>query len=120
MIETVERMRDLVILHYAANRRDEPFWQACRETSLPDVLAQKLRLFEAKAKLLVLDEEMYSDSHWASVYLGQGVEPRAYEVLADAPDRAKVRDLLGGIRRTVGAAAEAMPSYADFLKGLPA
>jgi tryptophan halogenase len=120
MIETVERMRDLVILHYKANQRDEPFWQACRAMSLPDVLAYKLRLFEAKSKILALDEEMFQDSDWATVYLGQGVEPRAWDVLADASDKALVRDRLAGMRKAINAAAEAMPSYATFLQGFAA
>jgi tryptophan halogenase len=120
MIETVERMRDLVILHYKANQRDEPFWRACREMAVPDVLAYKIRLFEAKAKILALDEEMFQDSDWASVYLGQGVQPRGWDVLADAPDKALVRDRLAGMRKAIKAAAEAMPTYAAFLNGLPA
>lgn len=117
MIDTVERMRDLVVLHYKANRRSEPFWEACREMSVPDVLAWKLRLFEAKGKVLPLDEDMFQDADWAAVYLGQGVEPRTYDVLADAVDNATVRDRLAGMRKAIGAAAEAMPSYAAFLKG---
>jgi tryptophan 7-halogenase len=120
MTETVERMRDLVILHYKANRRDEPFWAACREMALPDVLAYKLRLFEAKSKILAMDEEMFQDSDWASVYLGQGIQPRAYDVLADAPDKALVRDRLAGMRKAIRAAADAMPAYADFLKQVAA
>jgi tryptophan halogenase len=120
MIDTVERMRDLIVLHYKANQRSEPFWQACREMAVPDVLAYKLRLFEAKAKILPLDEDMFQDSDWAAVYLGQGVEPRAYDVLADAADKALVRDRLAGMRKAIGAAAEAMPSYAAFLNGLSA
>ena len=120
MTETVERMRDLVILHYKANRRDEPFWQARREMAVPDVLAYKLRLFEAKSKILALDEEMFQDSDWAAVYLGQGVQPRAGDVLADAPDKALVRDRLAGMRKAINAAAEAMPTYAAFLQGQPA
>lgn len=119
MVETIERMRDLVVLHYKANRRDESFWQACRDMAVPDVLAYKLRLFEAKAKILPLDEEMFQDSDWAAVYLGQGVEPRAWDVLADAPDKALVRDQLAGMRRAINAAAEQMPAYTAFLEGQP-
>jgi tryptophan halogenase len=120
MTETVERMRDLVILHYKANWRDEPFWQACRKMEVPDILAYKMKLFEAKSKILALDEEMFQDSDWAAVYLGQGVQPRAWDVLADAPDKALVRDRLAGMRKAINAAAEAMPTYTDFLKGQPA
>ncbi|HTU11377.1 MAG TPA: tryptophan halogenase family protein [Allosphingosinicella sp.] len=120
MTETVERMRDLVILHYKANRREEPFWRACREMQVPDILAYKIRLFEAKAKILALDEEMFRDEDWAAVYLGQGVQPRAYDVLADAPDKALVRDQLAGMRKAINAAAEATPPYAAFLQGQPA
>lgn len=111
MIETVERMRDLAILHYHTNARDGAFWAACREMAVPDVLARKTELFAAKAKVLALDEEMFPDSDWVAAWLGQGVEPRAYDALADQPDKAVVRDRLAAMRKAMRAAAEAMPRY---------
>jgi tryptophan halogenase len=117
MGETVERMRDLVILHYKASKRAGPFWDECRAMSLPDILAYKIRLFEAKARVLELDEEMFQDSDWVAVYLGSGVAPRAYDTLADMAGETLVRDRLESIRTAMRAAAEAMPAYADFLAG---
>jgi tryptophan halogenase len=78
---------------------------------VPDVLARKTELFAAKAKVLALDEEMFPDSDWVAAWLGQGVEPRAYDALADQPDKAVVRDRLAAMRKAMRAAAEAMPRY---------
>ena len=112
MIETVERMRDLVILHYKANgRSDSPFWVDRRAMAVPEVLAYKMRLFEAKGRVLELDEDMFQNSDWVAVYLGQGIEPRAYDALADMPDRAVIRDRLAAMRKAMRAAAEAMPAF---------
>lgn len=117
MIETVERMRDLVILHYKANARDGVFWAGCRDMAVPDILAEKMRLFEAKARVLALDEEMFQDSDWVAAYLGQGIAPRSYDALADMADKALVRDRLAAMRKAMRHAAEAMPRYAAFLDG---
>lgn len=117
MIETVERMRDLVILHYKANAREGAFWAACRDMKVPDILAEKMRLFEAKARVLALDEEMFQDSDWVAAYLGQGIAPRSYDALADMADKALVRDRLAAMRKAMRHAAEALPRYEIFLDG---
>ncbi len=45
-----ERLRDFLVLHYAANaRHGEAFWDERRDTALPPMLAHKLRLFPARA-----------------------------------------------------------------------
>lgn len=121
MTETVERMRDLVILHYKLNaREDSPLWAACAAMLLPDILAQKLGLFESQARVLELDEELFADSAWIATYFGQGVTPRNYHALADDLDKAEVRDRLGAMRKMMRAAAEAMPGQRALLDQLAA
>jgi tryptophan halogenase len=121
MTETVERMRDLVILHYKLNARDDsPFWPACAAMPLPDILADKLRLFASQARVLELDEELFPDSAWIATYFGQGVAPRNYHALADALDKAEVRDRLASMRKVMRTAAETMPSQQGLLDKLGA
>jgi len=46
-----ERIRDFIVLHYHANQRDEPLWQARREMALPETLTRRLALFRACGRL---------------------------------------------------------------------
>jgi tryptophan halogenase len=121
MIETVERMRDLVILHYKLNARgNSDLWRACASMTLPDILAEKVALFENQARVLELDEELFPDSAWVATYFGQGLTPRTYHALADDLDKAEVRDRLATMRKVMRAAAEAMPPQRALLDRLAA
>jgi tryptophan 7-halogenase len=72
-------------------------------------------LFESQARVLELDEELFADSAWVATYFGQGVVPRSYHALADALDKAQVRDQLASMRKVMRAAAEAMPDQRALL-----
>ncbi len=111
MSETVERMRDFLILHYKANAHAEPFWTERRAAPVPELLAHKLRLFEASGRVIEWDEESFFEADWVAVYFGQGVVPRHYDALADVPDAKLVRDRMAEMRKAIQAAAEAMPTH---------
>ncbi len=83
-----ERIRDFQICHYKLNQRDgDPFWDQCRATELPDSLAYKLRLFEARGHLVEYDDETFLDHDWRTMLLGHGLIPRAYDPVVDqVPD----------------------------------
>jgi tryptophan halogenase len=111
-----DRTRDFIVLHYCANRRlGEPLWDHVRNVRLPDSLAQKIALFEATAAAPDYKYGLFSRDSWLAVLVGQGVNPRSYNRLADhlAPAEldAKLRDLKTRIRTN----AAAMTGHADFV-----
>jgi len=111
-----EYIRDFIILHYYANNRvGEPFWDACRNMSIPDSLAHKLELFRETAGIFCASEDLFQLSSWLQVMWGQGVRPRATHpfVEAIAPhDRAGyLRDLRGLFAK----AAQELPGHAEFI-----
>jgi tryptophan halogenase len=77
------RIRDFIILHYHANRRPEPLWQACRAMELPETLAAKIALFETNGNIVREHEELFTEVGWLQVLLGQGHMPQGYHPLAD-------------------------------------
>lgn len=115
MSETVERMRDFVILHYKANTRTEPFWAERRAMAVPDLLAHKMRLFEASGRVIEWDEESFFEADWVGVYFGQEVRPRHYDALADVPDGKAIRARMAEMRARIQAAALAMPTHRAFI-----
>lgn len=76
------RVRDFVMLHYAAARREEPFWRACATAPLPDSLAHTLALFRERGRLPVYPEETFARDSWLAVLLGQGELPARIDPLA--------------------------------------
>jgi tryptophan 7-halogenase len=115
-----ESIRDFLILHYRANQREGPFWKACREMAIPDTLQEKIDLFTASGRLFRFNEELFTELGWLQVMSGQGIEPKSYHPLADAPGDKGVTDYLRSIREVVAAKVERMPQHRDYLDKLVA
>jgi tryptophan halogenase len=79
-----ENIRDFQIAHYKLNgRTGEPLWDRARAAAAPAGLAYKLKLFGARGRVPMYDDESFSDSSWTAIFVGHGVTPRAYDPLAD-------------------------------------
>jgi len=108
-------IRDFLILHYKANGREEPFWRACREMSIPDTLGHKIALFRQSARIFRVEEELFAEPGWLQVMLGQGIEPGSYHPLADQLSPGQLAEFLALARRHAAQVAAAMPAHADFI-----
>jgi tryptophan halogenase len=117
MILEFERVRDFIILHYHLNEReDSDFWKDCRHMTVPDTLTRKIDLFRANGRLYHREEDLFTDSSWLQVMLGQGILPRGYHSIADTLDEAQLKGMLANIRQIVTQAAAGLPKHEDFLK----
>ncbi|KQZ66033.1 tryptophan halogenase [Sphingopyxis sp. Root1497] len=112
-----DRIRDFLILHYHATRRDDSdFWSHVRTMALPDELARKMALWKESGRVELYTEGLFLEASWIAVYLGQGVVPQGYDQRADIPpqDRiaASLAELGGAIRQRVAA----WPDHAEYLR----
>ena len=86
MQKDFEQVRDLLVLHYYANERDEPFWRHCRNMVIPETLQRRLALFAEGGRFLRNEGELFPNASWVAVMLGQNVIPRAVDpVIAAVP-----------------------------------
>ena len=116
MQDVFEDVRDFIILHYKATRRDDsPFWDYCRTMDIPDSLERKLELWRAKGRLFREHRELFSTPSWVAVLLGQGIVPEETEPAADALDSAMINDALDKMRMSYRHMAEHMPRHGDFV-----
>lgn len=116
-INEIERIRDFVILHYKATERDDSaFWRYCRDMPIPDTLAEKLTLFRANGRLFREHDELFSETSWLAVMLGQRVIPRSYHPLVDAYPVEPLFEYLDHARGVIWRAAEAMPTHEEFIR----
>lgn len=112
-----ERVRDFIILHYKATRRDDtPFWRYCRDMEVPATLQRKMDLFHANGRIFREDEELFSEESWIQVLLGQGVVPQGYDPLVDVKSEPQIVQYLGNIENVIGKCVAAMPGHADFVE----
>jgi tryptophan halogenase len=113
-----DRIRDFLILHYAANRREgEPLWDYLRTMRLPDSLAHKIALFRARAAAPEYQFGLFSRDSWLSVLFGQGLEPENHDPLADMFDLDLVESKCSDFLSRIDGAIAALPSHHDFIAG---
>lgn len=111
-----ERVRDFLLLHYWANRREgEPMWDAVRALGLPEPLARKVALFKARGAFVRYEWESFQDPSWLSLYAGLDLLPDAYDPLADYFCEEELRGALARIRSSIDGAVAAAPFHAEFI-----
>lgn len=111
-----ERVRDFLILHYKATERtDTPFWQRCGAMEIPAALARRIELFRRSGLVFRDGEELFTETGWLQVLLGQGIEPTRHHPLADELDARKLDQFLADIRTLVGRTANALPAHRDYV-----
>ncbi|HEY2464556.1 MAG TPA: tryptophan halogenase family protein [Steroidobacteraceae bacterium] len=111
-----ERIRDFLILHYCATeRRDSSFWKYCAAMSIPEPLAETIRLFKHSGRFFRNAEEMFAITSWVQVMLGQHIDPQHYHPAVDLVPDQDVAGLLDSVERVVAACVDAMPTHAQFI-----
>lgn len=114
-----ERVRDFLILHYAASQRqDTPFWRHCGAMSVPESLALKRELFTATGRIALLEQETFRPPSWLAIYAGLHVWPDRYEPVVEMFAGAELEARFEGMRDSIRKAVAALPAHATFLKGL--
>ncbi|WP_292021186.1 MULTISPECIES: tryptophan halogenase family protein [unclassified Brevundimonas] len=115
MEEEFVTVRDFLILHYKVTQRDGPFWEQVRAMPIPDRLADKIALFEQTGRIVRRDHDIFSESSWLAVAVGQGLAPRGRHPISDVLGRDENRARLAAIRDSIWRTADALPSHADAL-----
>jgi len=117
-IQEYETIRDFLVLHYRATRRDDTaFWRHCRNLPVPEGLRHKLDLFAANGRIVRENDELFTETSWLAVMAGQGIEPRGYHPVLDLLSREETLARLADVREVNRRAASIMPAHADFLAG---
>jgi tryptophan 7-halogenase len=112
----MERIRDFLILHYCATeRRDSPFWNYCGNMSVPEPLAEVIRLFRDSGRFYRNAEELFALTSWVQVMIGQGIVPGSYHPLVDLVPDAELARLGESVRGVVASCVAAMPEHEQFI-----
>ncbi len=111
-----ERIRDFLILHYHANERDDhEFWTECREMRVPDALTAKIELFRSAGRIYREHEELFTETGWMQVMLGQRMTPERYHPLADTLPQNDLDGFFNDIRTLIARAVTDMPAHEEYI-----
>jgi tryptophan halogenase len=111
-----EQVRDLLVFHYFANEREEPFWRQCRSMAIPETLQRRLALFAEGGRFLRNEGELFPNASWVAVMLGQNVMPRAADPLIAHVPIAEIQAKLELLRKAMNEFADRLPSHEDVLR----
>jgi tryptophan halogenase len=111
-----QRIRDFLILHYhATERSDTPFWNYCRTMSVPGELTDYMNLFRQAGRFYRENDELFAQTSWVQVMMGQRITPRSYHPLVDLLSDAELDEFLGNVKYIIGRCVDAMPPQEKFI-----
>ena len=106
-----EQVRDLLVLHYYVNEREEPFWRHCKNMVIPETLQRRLALFSEGGRFLRNEGELFPNASWVAVMLGQNVIPRAVDPVIAALPSSAIEPKLELLRRAMNEFADGLSSH---------
>ncbi|WP_394200903.1 tryptophan halogenase family protein [Shewanella waksmanii] len=112
-----DNIRDFIILHYhLTEREDTPFWRYCKNMDIPDSLRHRMAHFKAAARMFKKDGELFGESSWVQVMLGQGLMPEQYHPIVDTMSDAELEHFLSTIKGNVSKQVDNFPDHYDFIQ----
>jgi len=113
----IEQVRDFIILHYHLNERDDShFWRNVRNMEIPASLSAKIELFKASGGIFREQDDLFVESSWLQVMLGQGIVPRDYHPMANNISESALKEMLENMKKIKRSPLAKMPSHDEFLR----
>lgn len=117
-----EQIRDFIILHYHLNQREHAeetrLWQQCQTMDIPESLQQKIDLFRETGAVFRHQEELFTETAWVQVMLGQGAMPQDFNPLANTIPAPDLTVFLQNMRTIIDNAVDNMPTHNQYLASL--
>jgi tryptophan halogenase len=111
-----EQVRDFIVLHYhATQRNDSPFWDHCRTMDVPDTLKHKTELFGSNGRFFRKNDELFNETSWAQVMLGQGIVPTGHHPLVENTEDEPIFKMLANVKAVMHAVVDKMPTHAQYI-----
>jgi tryptophan halogenase len=111
-----ELIRDFIILHYNATKRDDtPFWNYCRTMTVPDSLTTKIAYFRQHGRVIVEEDDLFKEANWIQVLIGQGIMPESFSPLALNVGEADLDGYFDSLRQIYANTVAGMPTHDAFI-----
>lgn len=110
-----EKIRDFLVLHYKATRRDDSdFWNYCRTMDVPDTLTEKIEIFKANGQIFREEDELFTTTSWAAVMMGQGIQMEGTSPMADGVADSSVKEI-DEMEKSIQWLVQRMPTHQQYL-----
>lgn len=112
-------IRDFLILHYKCTERtDTDFWRYCQSMDIPHSLQHKMDLFRTTGHLFRDPEDLFRESSWVQVMLGQGVRPEGWHRHVDQLSDAQLDQFMNDVQTIIAKTVDPLPRHDDFITAM--
>lgn len=111
-----ERVRDFVVLHYHATERDDtPLWRQVSAMDIPETLQAKMDQFRSRGRVFRYEDELFQDTSWIAVLLGQGIRPARHDPITETVPLEATRQRLHQLKALIRQGVGQMPTHEGFI-----
>jgi len=86
-----------------------------KNMEVPDTLERKINLFEQTGQIFREEDELFTDTSWVAVMIGQNIKPTGYDPLVDTVDARGLNQDLDQMAQTIETLAARMPPHHQFI-----
>jgi tryptophan halogenase len=84
--------------------------------SIPDTLAEKIELFRLNGQIFREEDELFTETSWAAVMMGQGIRMEGRNPMADRLGGPALAEEVDGIEKSIRFLVNQMPPHGQYLK----
>ena len=111
-----EEIKDFILAHYCLSGRfDTPFWQHYKQLAMPDSLQQKIDLFRHSGNLTGVENGLFNEVNWLSIFTGLGVYPEQLPPHVTAISLQYLSAHLESIDKSIQHAVDRLPTHDAFI-----
>jgi tryptophan halogenase len=84
--------------------------------SIPDTLEEKIALFRINGQIFREEDELFTETSWAAVMMGQGIRMKGHNPMADRLGGSELKTEIDGIEKSIRYLVTHMPPHGQYLK----
>jgi tryptophan halogenase len=112
-----ERVRDFLLLHYVATKRDDSeMWRYFTNMTLPDTLQEKIDGWMHRGYVQRYEFGAFLPPSWVAVMIGQNLMPNNYDPRVDTINFEQVQHASKAMREDIAQGVSQAKTQADFLR----
>lgn len=116
IINEFDLIRDFLILHYhRTDRTDTDFWNYMRTMDVPDSLKAKMEMFDQTALIYKDPDDLFGQSSWLQVMVGQGLMPDNYHARVGALSEPQLSEFLDNVEILIDRAVDKIGSHQEYI-----
>ena len=116
-----ERVRDFLLLHYVATKRDDSeMWRYFTHMTLPDTLQEKIDMWLHRGYVQRYEFGAFLPPSWVAVMLGQNLRPHNYDPRVDNRDFDQIKHHSKAMRADIANAVNSAKTHSEFLQSMGA